>query len=182
VHPPPSLAWPNFTLMTECTPESRRYYSVYSVICPLSWSVHCNFTELEFLESLWGLGTEEEEGYRTGPPGYIGWRIHSLESIPGLHTRLKIRALVMVNVMKGGGRALPPLPAWANFPLMMECTPESSYCYSVYSVVWRCGGGVVLSCVVDHILQEFYTLFLTRFRTYKIASPPQTKMTSKDNI
>jgi hypothetical protein len=24
--------------------------------------------------SLWGLGTEEEEGYRTGPPGYIGWR------------------------------------------------------------------------------------------------------------
>jgi hypothetical protein len=31
-------------------------------------------TELEFLKSLWGLGTEEEEGYRTGPPGYIGRR------------------------------------------------------------------------------------------------------------
>ncbi len=30
--------------------------------------------ELEFLKSLWGLGTEEEEGYRTGPPGYVGWR------------------------------------------------------------------------------------------------------------
>jgi hypothetical protein len=30
--------------------------------------------ELEFLKRLWGLGTEEEEGYRTGPPGYIGWR------------------------------------------------------------------------------------------------------------
>ncbi len=29
------------------------------------------------------------------------------------------------------------------------------------------------------ILQEFYTLFLTRFKTYKIATPPQTKMTSK---
>ncbi len=29
-------------------------------------------TELEFLKSLWGLGTEEEEVYRTGPPGYIG--------------------------------------------------------------------------------------------------------------
>jgi hypothetical protein len=26
-------------------------------------------TELEFLKSLWGLGTEEELGYRTGPPG-----------------------------------------------------------------------------------------------------------------
>ncbi len=31
-------------------------------------------TELEFLKSLWGLGTEEEEGYSTGLPGYIGWR------------------------------------------------------------------------------------------------------------
>jgi hypothetical protein len=31
-------------------------------------------TELEFLKSLWGLGTEEEYGYSTGPPGYIGWR------------------------------------------------------------------------------------------------------------
>ncbi len=30
--------------------------------------------ELEFLKSPWGLGTEEELGYRTGPPGYIGWR------------------------------------------------------------------------------------------------------------
>ncbi len=30
--------------------------------------------ELEFLKSVWGLGTDEEEGYRTGPPGYIGWR------------------------------------------------------------------------------------------------------------
>ena len=30
----------------------------------------------------------------------------------------------------------PPLPAWANFTLMMECTPESSRCYSVYSMVF----------------------------------------------
>jgi hypothetical protein len=28
----------------------------------------------------------------------------------------------------------------------------------------------------------FNTLFLTRFRTYKIATPPQTKMISNDNI
>jgi hypothetical protein len=32
-----------------------------------------------------------------------------------------------------------------------------------------------LSPVGDHILQEFNTLYLTRFRTYKIARPPQTK-------
>ncbi len=31
MHPPPSPAQANFTLMTECTPESRRCYSVYSV-------------------------------------------------------------------------------------------------------------------------------------------------------
>jgi hypothetical protein len=46
--------------------------------------------------------------------------------------------LVMVNVMKGGGRAAvhpPPSPTWANFTLMMEFTPESSRYYSVYSVV-----------------------------------------------
>jgi hypothetical protein len=36
--------------------------------------------------------------------------------------------------MKGGGRAPPPSPAWANFTLMMECTPESNRCLSVYSV------------------------------------------------
>jgi len=40
----------------------------------------------------------------------------------------------MVNVMKGGGRASPPSPAWANFTLMMESTPESNDCYSVFSV------------------------------------------------
>jgi hypothetical protein len=43
--------------------------------------------------------------------------------------------------------------------------------------VWLERDGGVLSCVGDHILQEFNsnTLFLTRFRTYKIALPSQTK-------
>jgi hypothetical protein len=41
------------------------------------------YSELEFLKSLWGLGTEEEEGYRTGPPGYIGWRNSFLGIDPG---------------------------------------------------------------------------------------------------
>ncbi len=45
--------------------------------------------------------------------------------------------------------------------------------------LWR---GRVLNCAVDHILHEFYTLFKAIFRTYKIASPPQSKMTSKDDI
>jgi len=41
--------------------------------------------------------------------------------------------------------------------------------------VWLEGGGGLLSCVGDHILQEINPLFLNRFRTYKIAAPPQTK-------
>jgi hypothetical protein len=55
----------------------------------------------------------------------------------------------------------PPLP------------PFSKLTYSVR--LWGGGGGgggEVLSCVVEHILQEFNALFLTRFRTYKIATPP----------
>ncbi len=56
--------------------------------------------------------------------------------------------------------------------------------YIVYRQCVTVGGGGwgLLKCTVDHILQEFYTLFLTRFRTYKIASPPQTKTISKDDI
>jgi hypothetical protein len=48
-----------------------------------------------------------------------------------------------------------------------------------YSILYRiqkvCAwdGWGVLSCVGDHILQEFNTLFLTRFRTYKIALTPR---------
>ncbi len=40
---------------------------------------------LEFQNNLWGLRTKQEQGCRTGPPGYIlvAWRNHSWESIPG---------------------------------------------------------------------------------------------------
>jgi hypothetical protein len=62
------------------------------------------------------------------------------------------------------------------YPSPTKCTV---YTDSVY--LWG-GGWGVMNCTVHHILQKFYTLFPTRFRTYKIASPPQTKMTSKDDI
>ena len=32
---------------------------------------------LEFQNNPWGLGTEEDEGCRTDPPGYIVWRNRS---------------------------------------------------------------------------------------------------------
>ncbi len=47
------------------TKEENNGYVVFE------WNI-CGLAELEFLKSLWGLGTKEEEGYRTGPPGYIG--------------------------------------------------------------------------------------------------------------
>jgi hypothetical protein len=59
--------------------------------------------------------------------------------------------------------------------------PKVNIQYHIYRQCVAVGEGV-LKCVVDHILQKFNTLFLTRFRTYKIAAPPQTKMTSKDDI
>jgi hypothetical protein len=62
--------------------------------------------------------------------------------------------------------------------LWLPPPPPPSMCQStVYTnSVWLGGGGVgVLSCVGDHILQEFYTLYLTRFGAYKIDRPPQDK-------
>jgi hypothetical protein len=50
------------------------------------------------------------------------------------------------------------------------------------NIQWVAGGegGGVLSCVVEHILQEFNTLFSDQIQN--IATPPQTKMTNKDDI
>ncbi len=71
------------------------------------------------------------------------------------------------------------LPLYSTFsltssPLLKE-TVQYDSCVAVVE------GGGRLNCTVDHILQVFYTLFLTKFRTYKIVSPPQ-KMTSNDDI
>jgi hypothetical protein len=78
--------------------------------CNTEW-----LSELEFLKSLWGLGTEEEEGYRTGPPGYIGWRNSFLGIDSGAPYTFK-------NTGSGHGLSLflflagkPPAPV-INFP------------------------------------------------------------------
>ena len=59
--------------------------------------------ELEFLKSLWGLGTEEEEGYRTGPPGYIGWRNSFLGIDSGALYTFKNTGSVSNHFGRGGG-------------------------------------------------------------------------------
>jgi hypothetical protein len=73
------------------------------------------------------------------------------------------------------------LPLYCTFSDLPPPPPLPKLNVQYIQTVCRCGEGGV-EMYVDHILQEFYTLFLTRFRTYKIASPPQTKMTSKDDI
>ncbi len=65
--------------------------------------------------------------------------------------------LLRSNVLSGSPLSTPPLP-----------------CVKVQHIQTVCGWEV-LSPVGDHILQEFNTLYLIRFRTYKIARPPQTK-------
>jgi hypothetical protein len=61
----------------------------------------------------------------------------------------------------------PPLPKLNVQYIQTKCVSE---------------GGGRLNCAVDHILQEFYTLFLTRFRTYQNSFTTPNKMTSKDDI
>ncbi len=65
------------------------------------------------------------------------------------------------------------------FDLLLDLPPSPQSKRTVYTDsvgLWEGGwGGGVLSCVVDPILQEFNTLFLTRFRTYKIDCTPNKK-------
>ncbi len=51
---------------------------------------------------------------------------------------------VMVAIVKGVGVHPPPIPAWANFSIIMKCTPESSRCHSVCT----------LRCLYSHLCSE----------------------------
>ncbi len=94
---------------------------------------------------------------------------------------------LMVGIFDPACELLPPwtkeLYLWTVAPLPSLWPHPPKIKVQCIQTVCGCGvGGGVVSCVVDHILQEFNTLFLTRFRTYKISKPPQTKMASKDDI
>ncbi len=104
--------------------------------------------------------------------------------------RLEIHSLI-VGIFDPACELLPPprkelylftvAPVHSLWPPPPSPLPQLNVQYIQTVCVWG-GGWGVMNCTVDHILQKFYTLFPTRFRTYKIASPPQTKMTSKDDI
>ncbi len=84
----------------------------------------------------------------------------------------------LVNYCPNGQRNYVVLVYGCPFTTPSLWPPPPFPMYSIYRQCVTVGGGGT----VDHILHKFYTLFLTRFRTYKIVSPPQTKMTSKDDI
>jgi hypothetical protein len=56
--------------------------------------------------------------------------------LAGAHTTT---LLVMVDTVKGWGRAISYTftRGCVDLTIMMECTPESGHCHSVYCVVWR---------------------------------------------
>jgi hypothetical protein len=89
---------------------------------------------------------------------FIDWRhIHSW----------MVFSTQLVNCCPHGRRnytcVLLPLYLLSNLP-----PPLSKVNVKCIQTVCGCGGvgvGELLSCVVDHILQEFNNLFLTRFRT-----------------
>jgi hypothetical protein len=74
---------------------------------------------------------------------------------------------------------------WNFRPSFVNCCPSNllsgstlphPFSVSKYPINIQCvAGRGVWSPVGDHILQEFNTLYLTRFRTFKIARPLQTK-------
>jgi hypothetical protein len=71
---------------------------------------------------------------------------------------------------------LLPLPS--NLLFGSTLPPPYVKVHVQYCIYRQCVAGRrwgVLSPVGDHILQVFNTLYLPRFRTYKIAIPPQTK-------
>jgi hypothetical protein len=56
---------------------------------------------------------------------------------------------------KGVGGLPPPTPAWANFTLMMECLPESSRCFSVYSVVEKVTENIGCMLAGEFLYRQF---------------------------
>ncbi len=65
---------------------------------------------------------------------------------------------VIVDIPSERGWAMgmqpPPSPGWANFSIMMECTPESDYC------LYEC----TLLCGLDQLRKKNFLLYLTTRR------------------
>ncbi len=98
---------------------------------------------------------------------FIDWR--------SIHSWL-VFSTQLVNCCPHGRRDYTVYCYSSTFSLTSPLPSQTKWIVQNIQTMW------LWDCVVYHILQEFYTLLLTRFRTYKIASPPPTKMTSKDDV
>ncbi len=89
------------------------------------------------------------------------------ELLPPLSKEIYLCTVAPLQYLLSDLLAPPPLS-------QRKCTVYTHYTDS-------CVAGV-LNCTVDHILQEFYTLFLTRFRTYKLFYHPKQKWPVKTTL
>ena len=117
-------------------------------------------------ERCWGSWWAEVREQKRPPPVSSGGRPPDAACSPTESAQLKLffkYLFVTDNIILSLRRftSPPPLPKVKVQNIQTVCGWE--------------GGGVDLCWRPQYILKEFTILCLTRFRTYKIASPPQTK-------
>ncbi len=74
--------------------------------------------------------------------------------VPALSAGAYTSILLMVNRVKGGGAHHPPSPSWAEFTILIECTPESSH--------WQS------SCTLSSVILTVYVLERTLDQSEKV--------------
>ncbi len=119
------------------------------------WRVREKNPVLEFLNNLWGLGTEYEKGCRTGTSGTQPGGIGSLEPILGLLKSLKIRALLGWErrggvVWKGGSLDPWMIPMYACVCVMRLMISSDHKCYNNHNLRQLCSTAFLVSGKQHH--------------------------------
>jgi hypothetical protein len=66
-----------------------------------------------------------------------------------------------------------PISAWADFSIMMECTPESCYCHSVCTLLCgtsHCEKMYIMYCTVSTIRCELYNVHCVQYELWSVES------------
>ncbi len=155
------------SICTNCTVYVRNAFSYYLSQQLVAWTNELQYKDtkpymLAFLKN-WPV-------YRHCGIVFNRFYILEIHSLSGLYFR---PSLWTVAPMDEGTILMYCCPSTLS-SLWPSPLPKLNVLYIQTVCVTGAGEGGVFSCPVDHILQEFYTLFLARFRTYRIATPPQT--------